>query len=101
MSDAALAMMTLRAELARDEVALALPVIPPERIPDFQREWRRRPKLRALIRAAGQLDEAEAARSKPVRALWELAYSDAWRADGYGLLVDFQEFAALFDGSAA
>ena len=90
------AAMTLRAELARDEAPLSLPVIAPERIPDFQREWHRRPELRALIRAAGALDEAEVAHSAPVRALWELAHSDAWRADGRGLLVDFPEFAALF-----
>ena len=90
--------MTLRAELARDRVVFDVPVIAPQRVPDFQREWHRRPELRALIRAAGRLDEAEVARSKVVRALWELAHSDAWRADGRGLLVDYPEFAALFGG---
>ena len=94
------ALMTIRAELACGEAALSLPVIPPERIPDFQRQWHRRPGLRALIRAAGQLDEAEVARSTSVRALWELAHSDAWRADGRGLLCDFPEFAAVFGGEA-
>ena len=58
--------MTLRAELARDRVVFDVPVIAPQRVPDFQREWHRRPELRALIRAAGRLDEAEVARSKMV-----------------------------------
>ena len=88
--------MTLRAELARDRVVVDTPVVPPERVVDFQRQWRARPELRALIRAAGRLDEAEASRSRPVRALWELSRSDAWRADGRGLLCDFPGFAALF-----
>ena len=100
MNDA-LATMTLRAELARDKVEFDLPVVPPERIPDFQREWRRRRGLRALIRAAGRLSEDEVAHSKLVRALWELHRSDAWRADGRGLLIDFPEFAALFGSRAA
>ena len=100
MNDA-LAMLTLRAELSRDKVVFDVPVIPPQRIPDFQREWYRRPGLRSLIRAAGRLSEDEVAHSKVVRALWELHRSDAWRADGRGLLIDFPEFAPLFGGSAA
>ena len=66
--------ITLRAELdgVRRDPLVSLPVIPPERIPDFQRAWYRRPELRALIRAAGQLEEAEVAhqphRARPVGA---------------------------------
>ena len=90
--------ITLRAELdgVRRDPLVSLPVIPPERIPDFQREWYRRPELRALIRTAGQLEEAEVAHSPTVRALWELAHSDAWAADARGLFCDYPEFAALF-----
>ena len=95
---AGVAAMTLRAELACGEAPLSLPVIAPERIPDFQREWHRRPELRALIRAAGALDEAEVAHSAPVRALWELAHSDAWRADERKAEADL---AALFDQHVA
>ena len=97
----ALAMMTVRAELSRDKVPLSLPVVPPERIPDFQRQWHRRPGLRALIRAAGRLSEDEVAHSKLVRALWELSRSDAWRADGRGLLCEYPEFSVLFRSNAA
>ena len=94
--------MTLRAHLeVCEDAPQALPVIPLERIVDFQRQWHARPQLRALIRAAGRLDEAVASRSRLVRALWELAHSDAWRADGRGLLVDFPEFAVLFGGGGA
>ena len=94
------AAVTLHATLAaaRTDPPVELPAIAPERIEDFQREWRRRPGLRTLIRVAGRLDEAEVARSPSVRGLWELAHSAAWRDDARGLFCDFPEFGVLFEG---
>ena len=91
---------TIAAELESGEPAETLPVIPPERMADFRDRWRERPGLRSLIRAAGALDEAEVARSRLVRALWEMSRSTEWQADGRGLLSDFPEFAELFGRGA-
>ena len=101
--DEATARMVVHAHLEADRggAPVESPVIAPERIADFRREWRRRPCLRALIRAAGRLDAAAVSRSREIRALWELARSREWAADGRGLLCEYPEFAELFDGEDA
>ena len=87
---------TLAAELEAGEPVEAVPVVPPGCMAGIRDEWRVSPQLRSLIRAAGKLDEAATMKSRPVRALWEMAQSREWKADGRGLLNDFPELAELF-----
>ena len=76
----ATARMTLEAETEDDQRPFPAPVL--TRMLDFQREWHRRPQLRALIRAASQLGEKRCGRSPMARALWLMSQSDAWRLGG-------------------
>ena len=87
---------TLAAELDGGDPVESVPVIPPEYMAEFRDRWRESPRLRSLIRAAGQLDEAKVAKSRLARALWEMSHSREWKEDGRGLLNDFPEFAELF-----
>ena len=88
---------TLAAELESGEPVEAVPVIPSGHMDGFRARWRKSPRLRSLIRAAGRLDEAQAMRSRVGRALWEMSRSREWKADGRGLLNDCPEFAELFE----
>ena len=89
--DRAWADMTLAAEVEHDQGPLDhLPVVPPDRMADFRREWRRRPALRALIGAAGRLGEERCSRSPVARALWEMSQSDAWLLDRLPHARDFR-----------
>lgn len=87
---------TVAAELESGEPVGSVPVVPPGRMADMRAEWRRDPSLSLLIRAAGRLGEAEVAKSRLARALWEMARSPEWKTDGRGLLADFPEFAERF-----
>ena len=73
--------MTLTAETDHDQGPISLPVVPPDRMIDFRREWLRRPYLRAAIHAAARAGEERCSRSKVARALWEASQSDEWRRD--------------------
>ena len=92
---------TLVAELESGEPVESVPVIPSGHMAGFRARWRKSPQLRSLIRAAGRLDEAQAMRSRTVRALWEMSRSREWKKDGRGLLNDFPEFAELFGAGAS
>ena len=79
------AIMTLAAEAAcQDDARGDGPVIPAGRMRDFQREWRRRPALRCLIRAAEQMPASATAHSRTIRALREMAASTEWRHEPGG-----------------
>ena len=75
----ALAEMTVGAELevrtpvAFDEQAFLA------HMGEWRQKWIHNPGLRAAIRVAGRMDEAEAKRAPLVRALWLMSRSDEWR----------------------
>ena len=47
---------------------------------EWRQQWIDNPGLRAAIRAASRLDEAEAAKAPLVRALWLMSRSHEWRS---------------------
>ena len=65
------------------------PVIPPDRMLDFQREWCHSPTFRMLIRRAGEMGRERCARSKTLMGLYEMWESDAWQLD-YGRFADLR-----------
>lgn len=69
------ARMVVAAESALQDDDLAPPVIAPERMADFRREWLRRPGLRCLIRAAQDLPPERRRRNRTLQGLWEMAHS--------------------------
>ena len=73
--------LQIMADTDHDQGPLDLPVVPPDRLPEFRREWLRRPLLRALIHAARRAGEQRCRRSKAARALWELSQSEEWARD--------------------
>ena len=80
------ARLTLAAEGCVQDDDFTPPVVAPGRMADFQREWRRRPGLRALIRAAQDLDDALVERNRSLCALREMARSAQWRREPGGRL---------------
>ena len=77
----------------QDDDGLELPLIPPERMPDFQREWRRRPYFRAMLHAVRDVPEEPTLRNRTLRGLWEMGRSAEWTRGPGGRLP--AEFAAL------
>ena len=67
------------------------PALLAEKMGEFQAQWRDRPALRALIRAASDLADAEAERSALAWALREMSRSREWRREPGGMLP-FDEF---------
>lgn len=95
--------LQILADTDHDHGPLTLPVVPPDRLPAFRREWRRRPLLRAIIHAAARAGEQRCRRSKAARALWELSQSAEWRDDDWpdGAPFPFaDDFHALLDQEA-
>lgn len=90
------AVMTLAAEADLQDDDVQPPVIPPGRMADFQREWRNRPTLRCLIRAASRMKNIDQARrrNRQLQALYEMAQSHEWRRESGGRLP-FAEFFTL------
>ena len=77
----------------QDDDDLDIPLIPPRRLPDFQREWRKRPYLRAMLHAVRDVPEEQTLRNRALRGLWEMERSREWRRGPGGRLPS--EFAAL------
>ena len=95
------ARMTLAAEAAcQDDDLGDGPVIPAGRMRDFQREWRRRPGLRCLIRAAERMPASAGARNRNIRALREMAASPEWRREPGGRVPPELDIFAELHGAA-
>ena len=90
----ALAALLAHAEL--DEGPVAAPVVPPEAMPLFAAEWRRRPALRTAIRTVRRLDlHAARGRNRLIAALCEMGESAEWRGrDVLDELADLYEEVA-------
>ena len=92
------AQMTLEAEMDSSTTApdVETPVIPEDCMEHFQREWRQRPRMRALITVAGRMLKDDVKGSKVAMALWEMSRSYEWQVeDARGLLIDMPEFKML------
>ena len=106
-ADLATARMGLRADVdctrreVQAELLVDFPVVPPECVIDFQGRSRESAAIRAVITAAGELTDADVARSRTARGLWELSRSDAWRREDLrGLTIDYPEFRELLERGA-
>lgn len=75
------ALVALLAHAALDEGPVRGPVVPPEAMPLFAAEWRRRPGLRTAIRTVGRRADLRAARGRNrlIAALCEMGESAEWR----------------------
>ena len=64
-------------------------------MPEWRREWMRRPYLRCLIRAAQHLRPEQRRRSRTLQGLWEMSRSPEWRRQPGGRIP--VEFAPLLE----
>lgn len=88
---------TLHAEIEAPvlgDAAVRSPAPPPMAL--LQAQWRERPGLRALVRAAADLSDGQAERSLVAWTLREASRSREWRREAGGMLP-FAEFFALME----